>query len=92
MCRQGVFAESETAGSAAIRYDADAIHGYDATDGYSYIYYGVHNGDPVKWRVLDTKTNTGEADALFLLTDACMGRLNNGYIQFNPADKADRYL
>lgn len=43
-------------------------------------------------RVPDTKTNTGKAGALFLLTDACMGRLNNGYIQFNPADKADRYL
>lgn len=44
----GVFAESKTVGSAAIRYGTDAIHGYDATDGYSYIYYGVHNGDPVK--------------------------------------------
>lgn len=33
----GVFAEGETAGSAAIRYGTDAIHGYDATDGYSYI-------------------------------------------------------
>lgn len=43
-------------------------------------------------RVPDTKTNTGKAGTLFLLTDACMERLNNGYIQFNPADKADRYL
>ena len=88
----GVFAEGEAAGSAAIQSGADIIHGYDATDGYSYIYYGVHNGNPVKWRVLDTKTNTGEANALFLLTDECMGRLNNGYIQFNSADKTDRYL
>ena len=43
-------------------------------------------------RVPDTKTDTGKAGALFLLADACMGRLNNGYIQFNPADKAARYL
>ena len=89
----GVFAEGETAtGSSAIQSGINGIHGYDADDGYSYIYYGVHNGNPVKWRVLDTKTNTGESDALFLLTDECMGRLGNGYIQFNPADKADRYL
>ncbi len=92
----GVFAEGEMAGSSgAIQCYIDgieSIHGYDTTDGYSYIYYGVHNGNPVKWRVLNKKTNTGEAGALFLLTDECMGRLNNGYIQFNPADKADRYL
>ena len=88
-----VFAEGEAAtGTAAIQFCTDGIHGYNATDGYSYIYYGVHNGNPVKWRVLDTKTNTGEADALFLLTDECMGSYASGYIQFNPAEKADRYL
>ncbi len=88
-----VFAEGETAeGSSAIRSGTDAIHGYNAESGYSYIYYGTHNNSPIKWRVLDTKTNTGASDALFLLTDECMGSLSNGYIQFNPADKADRYL
>ena len=89
----GVYAEGEAAtGSPAIQSGTDGIHGYDATDGYSYIYYGTYNNSPIKWRVLDTKTNTGEADALFLLTDECMGSLASGYIQFNPADKTDRYL
>lgn len=68
------------------------IWGYNSVDEYDYIYYGTHNNSPVKWRVLDTKPNTGKSGALFMMTDECMGRLNNGYIQFNPADKADRYL
>lgn len=88
----GATQEPSSVKTPAIRLNADAIHGYSTEGGYSYLYYGTWNSNPVKWRVLDTKTNTGEANALFLLTDECMGRLNNGYIPFNPADKADRYL
>ena len=84
------------AGAAALRSGTDGIHGYDATAGYSYIYYGVWRDSPIKWRVLDTKANTGAADALFLLTDECLyplpGDLYACYIQFNPADKQNRHL
>ena len=86
-------AQAETAAAgAAIRLGTTGIHGYSAENGYSYIYYGTWQNQPIKWRVLDTESNTGETGALFLLTDECMGSYSSGYIQFNPADKADRYL
>ena len=89
-------AEGAAAPAAAIRSVTDGIHGYDATAGYSYIYYGVWRNAPIKWRVLDTKANTGAADALFLLTDECLyplpGDLYACYIQFNPANKTGRHL
>ncbi len=89
-------AEGATASTAALRSGTDGIHGYDATAGYSYIYYGVWRNAPIKWRVLDTKANTGADGALFLLTDECLyplpGDLYACYIQFNPANKPDRHL
>ena len=91
-------AEGATASTAAIRSVTDGIHGYNTGSGYSYIYYGTWRDSPIKWRVLDTKANTGAADALFLLTDECLyplpGDLYDCYIQFNPdlADKPDRHL
>ena len=82
--------------AAAIRSGTDGIHGYNTESGYSYIYYGVWRNAPIKWRVLDTKANTGAAGALFLLTDECLyplpGDLYACYIQFNPANKPDRHL
>ena len=88
-----VFAEG---GAKAIQSGTGSIHGYDTSGGYSYIYYGTWRNSPIKWRVLDTKANTGEADALFLLTDECLyplpGDLYACYIQFNPANKPDRHL
>ena len=82
--------------AAAIRSGTDGIHGYNTESGYSYIYYGVWRNAPIKWRVLDTKANTGAADALFLLTDECLyplpGDLYDCYIQFNPANKTGRHL
>ena len=76
-------------GAKAIQSGTGSIHGYDTSaGGYSYIYYGTWRNSPIKWRVLDTKANTGEADALFLLTDECLyplpGDLYACYIQFNP--------
>ena len=84
-------------GANAIQSGTGSIHGYDTSaGGYSYIYYGTWRNSPIKWRVLDTKANTGAADALFLLTDECLyplpGDLYACYIQFNPADKPDRHL
>lgn len=53
----------------AIQLGTDGISGYDsATEKYNYVYYGTWNGSPIKWRVLDNKTNTGES-GLFLLSD-----------------------
>ena len=89
-------AEGATASTAAIRSVTDGIHGYNTESGYSYIYYGVWRNAPIKWRVLDTKDNTGADGALFLLTDECLyplpGDLYACYIQFNPADKSNRHL
>ena len=54
------------------------ITGYDATTKtYDYIYYGTWEGSPIKWRVLDNATNTGEA-GLFLLTDVAHIEKGNG--------------
>lgn len=85
------------AGAAALRNGIGSISGYNAAaKTYDYIYYGVWRNAPIKWRVLDTKANTGAAGALFLLTDECLyplpGDLYACYIQFNPADKQNRHL
>ena len=89
-------AEGATASTAAIRSVTDGIHGYNTGSGYSYIYYGVWRNSPIKWRVLDTKDNTGAAGALFLLTDECLypreGSSFSSYILFNPTNKPDRHL
>ena len=81
----------------AIRSGIGDIVGYNSTSRtYNYIYYGTWRNSPIKWRVLDTKTNTGETGALFLMTDECLyplpGDLYVCYIQFNPANKPNRHL
>ena len=81
----------------AIRSGIGDIVGYNSTSRtYNYIYYGTWRDSPIKWRVLDTKTNTGETGALFLMTDECLyplpGDLYACYIQFNPANKPNRHL
>ena len=89
-------AEGATASTAAIRSVTDGIHGYNTESGYSYIYYGVWRNAPIKWRVLDTKANTGADGALFLLTDECLypreGSSFSSYILFNPTNKSNRHL
>lgn len=75
-------ADDATAGTGkAIQLDADGITGYASTNGYDYIYYGVWNSSPIKWRVLDTKTNTG-ADGLFLLSEGLLGIGKYGGVWF----------
>lgn len=51
----------------AIRFNTDGISGY-SNHKYHYIYYGKWKGNPIKWLVLDDKTNTGE-DGFFLLSE-----------------------
>ena len=48
------------------------VSGY--ANGYDYVYYGDYEGDPVKWRVLDTTSNDGTTPALFLRSDAILGK------------------
>ena len=70
------FAEG-TATGKAIQNGASGISGYDSTNGYDYIYYGTWNSSPIKWRVLDTKTNMKNAtdDGLFLLSDVLLEKV-----------------
>ena len=73
----------------ALQVSADGISGYDNSingHDYDYIYYGIWDSSPVKWRVLDTKTNrenAAEGDGLFLLSDALLGTGTNGGVLFN---------
>lgn len=48
------------------------ISGYNDAVGYDYIYYGSYEGSPIKWRVLDHQTNTGEP-GYFLLSEELLG-------------------
>ena len=75
-----VFAAGTDTGKA-IQLGTSGIAGYDSAAGYDYIYFGrwtaqedtYTTSDPIKWRVLDTKTNMEEAEeggGLFLLSDA----------------------
>ena len=60
------------------------ISGYN--NSYDYIYMGSYNGSPIKWRVLDTKTNmenATEGDGLFLLSDVLLGTGRYGGVYFD---------
>lgn len=48
------------------------ISGYNDACGYDYIYYGSYDGSPIKWRVLDNQTNSGEP-GYFLLSEELLG-------------------
>lgn len=87
LCLLPVTAGAATSGSV-IALGTDALSGYDSETGsYNYIYYGNWKGEPVKWRVLDSKTNTGK-DGLFLLSEVLFGRTDNGGIFFNGNEGA----
>lgn len=66
----------------AIQLGTSGISGYDSTNGYDYIYYSTWDSSAIKWRVLDTKTNTGES-GLFLLSDALLGTGSSGGVYFD---------
>ena len=69
-------------GDKTIMLGTSGISGYDSTNGYDYIYYGTWNGSPIKWRVLDDQTNTGE-NGLFLLSDVLLGSGDSGDVYFD---------
>ena len=73
----------------AIQIGASGISGYDSTNRYDYIYYGTWNNSPIKWRVLDTKTNMAnatEGDGLFLLSDVLLGTDTDGNVYFDNTE------
>ena len=82
----GAALAAENADSAdtgkAIQLGTGGITGYADTNSYDYIYYGTWNNSPIKWRVLNDKTNTG-ADGLFLLSDALLGTGGFGDVYFD---------
>ena len=87
LCLVPLSAGAATSGSI-LALGTSALPGYDSETGsYNYIYYGNWKGEPVKWRVLDSKTNTGE-DGLFLLSEVLFGRTNAGGIFFNGNEGA----
>ena len=65
-----------------IQLGTGSITGYSAGNGYDYLYMGIYTPPstttpyPIKWRVLDSKTNTGSDKGLFLLSD--------GVLKLNP--------
>ena len=83
-------------GDKTIMLGTSGISGYDSTKGYDYIYYGnwtasdTHTtSGPIKWRVLDDQTNTGER-GLFLLSDVLLGTGDNGGVYFQQTAHIDR--
>ena len=82
-----VFAAGTDTGKA-IQLGTSGISGYDSAAGYDYIYFGnwtaqdtYTTSGPIKWRVLDDRTNTGET-GLFLLSDGLLGTGYYGGVYF----------
>lgn len=78
-----------TGSDKAIMLDTGNISGYDSTNSYDYIYFGSWTAQdtyttsgPIKWRVLDDQTNTGET-GLFLLSDGLLGTGYYGGVYFD---------
>ena len=63
--------------SGGFEYGSSQLLGYNEC-AYDYIYYGSRNGTPIKWRVLDNETNTGEP-GYFLLSEELMGSYGEVY-------------
>lgn len=73
----------------AIQLGMGSVSGWDSAAGYDYIYYGnwtAPDGNttsgPIRWRVLDDQTNTGN-EGLFLLSDTLLGAGTSGDVRFN---------
>lgn len=79
-------------GDKAIMLGTSGISGFDTAKGgtgHDYIYFGnwtAPDGNttsgPIKWRVLDDQTNTGET-GLFLLSDGLLGTGSYGGVYFD---------
>ena len=75
----------------AVMLGTGGISGYDSAAGYDYIYFGYWTAQdtyttsgPIKWRVLDDRTNTGE-NGLFLLSEELLGTGNYGGVYFQQS-------
>ena len=81
-------------GDKAIMLGTSGISGFDTAKGgtgYDYIYFGSWTAQdtyttsgPIKWRVLDDQTNTGE-NGLFLLSEELLGTGNYGGVYFQQS-------
>lgn len=75
-----VTAQAAETDKKTIQLGTGSITGYSAEKGYDYLYIGNYDPPedgkntyyPLKWRVLDTKTNTDSDDGLFLLSDGVL--------------------
>ena len=79
----GVFAAGTDTGKATQLVDSGTaanISGGQADN----IYFGTWEKKPIKWRVLDDQTNTGES-GLFLLSDALLGTGKDGDVYFDSS-------
>ena len=77
----------------AIVIGTDGISGYSDDGGYHFIYFGNWEAldsnttsGPIRWRVLDDQTNTGES-GLFLLSDVLLGKGSRGGVYFDNTSR-----
>ncbi len=90
------FASEDSSKNSAVMFGTDAVLGYDNEEGYHYIYFGEwqNNGEaqknPIKWRVLDNKTNTWE-QGLFVLSEVLLGTGKDGGVYFDKSFLSDTY-
>ena len=77
----------------AIVIGTDGISGYSDDGGYHFIYFGNWEAldsnttsGPIRWRVLDDQTNTGES-GLFLLSDVLLGTGSMGGVYFDNTSR-----
>ena len=78
----------------AIVIGTDGISGYSDDGGYHFIYFGNWEAPdsnttsgPIRWRVLDDQTNTGES-GLFLLSDVLLGKGSRGGVYFDNTSRS----
>ena len=77
----GVFAAGTDTGKAIQLVDGGTAANISGGQNDN-IYFGTWDEEPIKWRVLDDQTNTGES-GLFLLSDALLGTGRYGDVYFD---------
>ena len=77
----GVFAAGTDTGKAIQLVDSGTAANISGGQNDN-IYFGTWAKEPIKWRVLDNQTNTGES-GLFLLSDALLGTGWEGDVHFD---------
>ena len=77
----GVFAAGTDTGKAIQLVDSGTAANISGRQNDN-IYFGKWDEEPIKWRVLDDRTNTG-GSGLFLLSDALLGTGKDGDVYFD---------